>query len=86
MKLKEMVQVILIISMIAISYMLVSNRINYNNELKEQREIKQYTQCIKEQSKQHGYIIRSNCSSNYEYLDEKANLHYKQINKDLYLK
>lgn len=86
MKTKELIESVIVVSFMMIMGMFILNRIDNIQQEQEQKEIKQYTQCIKEQSKQHGYIIRSNCSSNYEYLDEKANLHYKQINKDLYLK
>lgn len=50
------------------------------------QEIEQYKQCIQQQSQEHGYIIRSQCSSNYTILDQLSELKYIQIGYDLYLK
>lgn len=78
------------IAMITITIMalVVVNTIKNNiNEYKqnELNEIKEYQQCIYNQHKENGYIIRSACSSNYKALDNKANIEYKQVKMDLYL-
>lgn len=52
---------------------------------KAQTEVNNYKQCIYNQHKQKGYIIRSECSNNWAILDKKANIQYKQIKKDIYL-
>ena len=52
---------------------------------KAQTEVNNYKQCIYNQHKQNGYIIRSACSNNWQVLDQKANIKYKQIKKDVYL-
>lgn len=55
-----------------------------NNDIKKQ--VKDYKECIQSQSDSRGYIIRSECSFNYEQLDKRANLEYTTVKKDLYLK
>lgn len=54
-------------------------------EQEKQKERTQYAECIKEQSKNQGYIIRSVCSNEWQRLDAETNAQYKQIKKDLYL-
>ena len=54
--------------------------------LQEQKEVETYKQCILEQSQKQGWIVRSNCSSNYKELDSKANLQYIQKGLNIYLK
>ena len=51
----------------------------------EQR-VQEYKMCILKQSEQRGWIIRSECSMNYQVLDQKAGLEYTQNGYDLYLK
>ena len=54
--------------------------------LQEQKEVETYKQCILEQSRKQGWIVRSNCSNNYKELDSKANLQYIQKGSNIYLK
>lgn len=55
------------------------------NQKRQQETIQQYKQCIYNQHKQQGYIIRSYCSNNWKSLDTQANIQYKQKGFDIYL-
>ena len=55
-----------------------------SNDIKKQ--VKDYKECIQNQSDSRGYIVRSECSFSYEQLDKRANLEYTTVKKDLYLK
>lgn len=67
--------------------LLVACYVRLDNLAKEQQqqEVQEYAMCIQEQSDTQGWIIRSACSSNYQVLDELANLEYEVVGKDLYL-
>lgn len=54
-------------------------------EKEKQEERTKYAECIKEQSRNQGYIIRYVCSNEWERLDAETNAQYKQIKKNLYL-
>ena len=88
---KEMIKKGLVISFIIVFIILLCNTINTIKEYqktqteKQQTEVNNYKQCIYNQHKQKGYIIRSECSLNWRTLDQKANIKYKQIKMDLYL-
>lgn len=88
---KEMIKKGLVISFIIVFIILLCNTINTIKEYqktqteKQQTEVNNYKQCIYNQHKQKGYIIRSECSLNWRILDQKANIKYKQIKKDIYL-
>ena len=77
---------IILTTIISLATILTYNHIMSSIANKQiQQEAQAYKQCILEQSQTQGYIIRSECSSNYKQLDEIANLKYKQIKLDLYL-
>ena len=74
------------IATITVASLITLNTIAHNISDKQlQQEAQAYKQCITKQSDTQGYIIRSECSSNYKQLDKIANLKYKQIKLDLYL-
>ena len=88
---KEMIKKGLVISFIIVFIILLCNTINTIKEYqktqteKAQTEVNNYKQCIYNQHKQKGYIIRSVCSNNWQVLDKKAKITYKQIKNDIYL-
>ena len=57
-----------------------------NVQKQNEQRVQEYKMCILEQSEQRGWIIRSECSMNYQVLDQKAGLEYTQNGYDLYLK
>ena len=57
-----------------------------NIQKQNKQRVQEYKMCILEQSEQRGWIIRSECSMNYQVLDKKAGLEYTQNGYDLYLK
>ena len=76
----------ILIATITAASLITINSVAHNISDKQlQQEAQAYKQCILKQSQTQGYIIRSECSSNYKQLDEIANLKYKQIKLDLYL-
>lgn len=82
---KKLIYVLsIIIIMSSIVYKV--NAIVENNKIQEQKEIENYKQCIIKQSETRGWIIRSECASNYQELDKKANLEYTSKGYDLFLK
>ena len=86
-KAKRIIKGVFTIAMV-VATLVVINTIKTNiNDYKQQEinEIKEYQQCIYNQHKEQGYIIRSNCSTNWKALDQKANIEYKQVKMDLYL-
>ena len=76
-----MKKVLLVVMLVLLLVMGVKNVQKQN----EQR-VQEYKMCILEQSEQRGWIIRSECSMNYQVLDQKAGLEYTQNGYDLYLK
>lgn len=88
---KEMIKKGLVFTFIIVFILLLNNTINTIKEYqktqteKQQTEVNNYKQCIYNQHKKNGYIIRSVCSNNWQVLDKKANIKYKQIKKDIYL-
>lgn len=71
----------LLILTIGILYAHINNQATKQNNI----DIQNYKQCIQQQSDTRGWIIRSECSTNYNYYDQVANIKYKQIGYDLYL-
>lgn len=49
------------------------------------REVEEYKMCILDQHYTHGWIVRSDCSLNWKYLDTQAGFEYYQVGYDLYL-
>lgn len=88
---KEMIKKGLVFTFIIVFILLLNSTIKSIKEYqktqteKAQTEVNNYKQCIYNQHKQKGYIIRSECSLNWQVLDKKANIKYKQIKKDIYL-
>ena len=78
---KTIITTLLIVGTITIGYTILNNQAQA--QLQQQAEA--YKQCIIQQSETQGYIIRSECSTNYKQLDQITNLKYKQIKLDLYL-
>lgn len=79
---------ILISIFFIISIIIIIGNIKEDIKQQQQKEAesnKQYLQCIINQSKNQGYIIRSVCSANYKEYDAKNNIKYKQVKKDIYL-
>lgn len=76
-----MKKVLLVVMLVVLLVMGVKN-VQKQNEQK----VQEYKMCILEQSEQRGWIIRSECSMNYQVLDQKAGLEYTQNGYDLYLK
>lgn len=77
---------ILITTLISIAVAITYNIIlNTYSDKQLQQEAAKYKQCIQQQSDTRGWIIRSECSSNYRILDEVAQIQYTQIGYDLYL-
>ena len=75
------------IATIPVASLITLNIIAHNISDKQlQQEAQAYKQCIQEQSDTQGYIIRSECSTNYKYLDQYLNLEYTQKGYDIYLK
>ena len=80
-----MKKVLLVVMVVVLLVMGVKN-IQKQNEQREQQRVQEYKMCILEQSEQRGWIIRSECSMDYQILDQKAGLEYTQSGYNLYLK
>ena len=47
--------------------------------------VEKYVSCIREQDETRGWIIRSECSSDWKELDRESGLTYTQVGRDLYI-
>lgn len=81
-RIKPVITTLLIVGTITIGYTILNNQ--YQKQL--QQEAQAYKECITKQSETQGWIIRSECSTNYKQLDQTTNLKYIQKGYDLYLK
>lgn len=88
-RLKKWVKVVIsgIVGIVLLSILIsaISN-LQEQARQKEQQRVQEYKTCIMEQSKTQGWIIRSQCSMDYKELDKKANIEYKQVGYDLFIK
>lgn len=62
---------------------LATQREEVNREYHER--VEKYVSCIREQDETRGWIIRSECSSDWKELDHESGLTYHQVGRDLYL-
>lgn len=72
---------VLALMLIAVMIKSASDRI----DAEEKAELDAYKACIMEQDAKYGWIVRSDCSSNWRTLDAKAGFTYTQRGYDIYL-